>query len=70
MSKKNPAKHLGILGDPLSESANILRLSAEECLQAAEKSKYRTIRSELLQLAQTYIERARLREDGAAQTSR
>ena len=70
MSKKNSAKHLIALCDSLTESADILRSSAEECLQAAEKSKHRTIRSELLQLAQTYIERARLREGRAAQTSR
>ena len=71
MRKKNRAKRLVAGQDASSgEMPDILRSTAEECIQAAEKSKYRTIRSELLQLAETYIERARLRESRAAHTSR
>ncbi len=62
MRKKNPAKHLIVPHETLADKPDVLRSSAEECLQAAEKSKYRAIKSELLQLAEAYIERARMRE--------
>jgi len=56
--------------ETLAELPDNLRSSAQECLEAAEKSRYRAIRSELVQLAETYIERARLRGARAAHTPR
>lgn len=51
------------------DKSDLLRSSARECLNAAEETKYRAIRVELRQLAETYLDRALITQAGTATKS-